>query len=76
VTICGGGWCSNDVNGSHRVGLWKNIRKGCVAFFIYTRFEVVDGSRIRFLYDVRCEDQAFKVVFLKLFSIAVFKDVS
>jgi hypothetical protein len=41
----------------------------------HTRFEVGDGSKIRFWYDVWCGDQALKITFLDLFSIVHFKEV-
>jgi hypothetical protein len=43
-------------------------------FSSHTRFEVGDGSKIRLWYDVWCADQALKVTFLDLFSLAHCKD--
>lgn len=37
-------WCSNEVNGSHGVGLWKYIRRGWATYSSTIRFEVGDGS--------------------------------
>ena len=42
----------------------------------HTRFEVGDDSKIWFWHDVWCMDLAHKVAFLKLFSMARFKDAS
>jgi len=42
------GWCFNEVFGSYGVGLWKNIRRVGRSSLVITRFEVGDGSRIRF----------------------------
>jgi hypothetical protein len=56
------------------VGLWKNIRGDWGEFFTHTRFEVNDGSRIRFWYGVWCGDQVLKVTFLDSFSLARCKD--
>jgi hypothetical protein len=63
-----------DVHGLYRVGLWKNIKRGWGEFSSHTRFEVDDGSKIRF-WHVWCEDQTLKVAFPELFRIAHFKDV-
>lgn len=42
MDACGEGWCSNEVYGPHRVGLWKNIRKDLLKFSINIIFEVGD----------------------------------
>jgi hypothetical protein len=39
-----------------RVGLRKNIRRGWGKFSSHTKFEVGDGSKIRFWPDLWCED--------------------
>jgi hypothetical protein len=51
-----GGWCSLTPTGPHGVGLWKNIRRGWSLFCNHVRFELGDGSRIRFWFDVWCGD--------------------
>jgi hypothetical protein len=43
-----GGWCSREFAGTFGVGLWKFIRKGWETFSRFLRYEVGDGSRIRF----------------------------
>jgi hypothetical protein len=48
--------------------------KGWGEFSSHIRFEVGDGSNIRFLHDVWCGDQALEVAFLNLFSLARCKD--
>jgi hypothetical protein len=40
-----GKWCSSEPVG---VSLWKNIRKGWGKFCNHTKFEVGDGTNIRF----------------------------
>jgi hypothetical protein len=45
-----GRWCSNEPLGSNKVGLLKNIRRGSGMFSSHTRFEVRDGSKIRFFF--------------------------
>jgi len=47
-----GGWCSFDPLGPYGVGLWKNIRRGWRMFSSHIRFELGDGSKIKFLDDV------------------------
>jgi hypothetical protein len=49
-----GGWCSREVAGAFGVGLWKFIRKGWENFSKFLRYEVGDGSRIRFWHDLWC----------------------
>lgn len=36
-SLCGW-WCSNEVNESNGVGLWKNIRRGLGEFSSHNRF--------------------------------------
>jgi hypothetical protein len=45
------GWCSNEAHGTYDVRLWKNI-KSWGGLSSHTKFEVGDGSKIRFLHDV------------------------
>jgi hypothetical protein len=71
-----GGWCSREVAGAFGVGLWKFIRKGWENFSKFLRFEVGDGSRIRFWHDLWCGDSILKEVFPDLFGIARVKDAS
>jgi hypothetical protein len=70
------GWYSFDPSGSHGLGLWKNIRRGCSSVFSHTRFELGDGSRIRFWEDVWCGELALKEAFPILDNLAHVKDVS
>jgi hypothetical protein len=60
----------------YEIGLWKNIRRDWGEFSRFIRFEVSDGSKIIFWYDVWCGDQTLKVAFSELFNIACFKDAS
>jgi hypothetical protein len=68
------GWCSLDPHGSHRVRLWKNIRKGWSLFSSHTRFILGNGSRIRFWDDVWCGEMPLKEAFLGLYDIACDKN--
>jgi hypothetical protein len=56
-----GGWCSNEVHGSYGVSLWKNIRRGWREFSSHTRFEVGDGSKIRFWHDKWYGDRSLRI---------------
>jgi hypothetical protein len=51
-----GGWCSNMVSRSSGVGVWKFSRRGWWDFCRFVRFEVGDGSKIKFWQDVWCGD--------------------
>jgi len=43
-----GGWCSLPVSGPYGVSVWKFIQRGWDNVAKYLRFEVGDGSHIRF----------------------------
>jgi hypothetical protein len=69
-----GGWCSSELVGAYWVSLWKNIRKGWGKFCHHTRFEVGDGSNVKFWHDLWYVDMALKDAFPVLFGIARVKD--
>jgi hypothetical protein len=71
-----GGWCSLEIVGVFRVGLWKNIRKGWEKFLGLSRFEVGDGAMTKFWHDMWCGDTIRKEAFPVLFGIACAKDAS
>lgn len=54
----------------------KHYKRGWGDFSKLVRFEVGDGSRIKFWYDVWCENQTLKVAFMMLFNIAHYKESS
>jgi hypothetical protein len=62
-----GGWCSNEVVGPFRVGLWKNIRRGWGIFLYLSNMRWVTGLRSSF---GLCGDHPLKASFSELFSIA------
>jgi len=55
-------------------GLWKNIRRVWGKFYNHTRFEVDNGSKVRFWHDLWCGDMALRDVFPVLFCIARARD--
>jgi len=65
-----GGWCSLPVTGPFGVYVWKFIRKGWDNVAKFLRFEVGDGSHIRFWHDLWCGDRPLKLGYPTLFSIA------
>uniref|UniRef100_A0A2N9E3N6 Endonuclease/exonuclease/phosphatase domain-containing protein n=1 Tax=Fagus sylvatica TaxID=28930 RepID=A0A2N9E3N6_FAGSY len=56
-------WISATIPGSYGVGLWKNIRKDWAHFARYLRFEVRDGTQIKFWNDSWCEIGPLKEAF-------------
>jgi hypothetical protein len=71
-----GGWRFGDVSGSHGVELWKDISIGWQLFKSHIRFDLGDGTKIRFWEDVWSGDRPLKVAFPRLFNIANFKEAS
>ena len=65
-----GGWCSKIPTGPYGVGLWKFIHSGWDKFSRMLKFEVGDGSRIRFWPNVWCIDGSLKDVYPELFCLA------
>jgi hypothetical protein len=58
------------------VSLWKNIRRGWGKFCSnnHTRFEVKDGSKVRFWHELWCEDMTLNDAFPVSFGIACAND--
>lgn len=54
----------------------KNIMRGWGEFSCHIRFEVGNGSKIRFWHDLWFGDQTLNVAFPKFFKISCFKDAS
>jgi hypothetical protein len=61
--------CTKQVERPFGVGVWKHIRRGWKFFSKFIKFEVGDGTQIRFWQDVWCGDQPFKESFPVLFRI-------
>lgn len=49
--------------------------EGLGKFSSHTRFEVIDGSKVRFWHDMWCEDMALKEAYPDLYGIACTNDV-
>jgi hypothetical protein len=56
------------------MSLWKHIRHGWEQFFSHIKFDVGQGTRIRFLLDLWCGEDALSMAFPLLFRIARCKD--
>ncbi|RVX23503.1 putative ribonuclease H protein [Vitis vinifera] len=68
------GWCSKGVRDRCGVGVWKAIRNGWENFRIHSRFIVGDGTRVKFLKDLWCENQSLEDVFPNLFNLTINKE--
>jgi hypothetical protein len=51
-----GDWCSKEIVGPFGVGVWTHIKWGWGVFLSFRRYEVGDGSKIRFWYNLWCGD--------------------
>ncbi len=71
-----GGWVTKVPIEPYGVGLWKFIRSRWNKFSRYLKFEVANGSRIRFGDDVWCIGEPLKEAFPELYCIAHIKDVA
>uniref|UniRef100_A0A2N9F8V6 Reverse transcriptase zinc-binding domain-containing protein n=1 Tax=Fagus sylvatica TaxID=28930 RepID=A0A2N9F8V6_FAGSY len=69
-----GGWASKMPTGTYGVGLWKFIRSGWNKFSRILKYEVGDGTRIRFWDDVWCIDSPLKSAYPELYRITRAKD--
>ncbi|XP_062156716.1 uncharacterized protein LOC133864405 [Alnus glutinosa] len=67
-----GGWSSLLVTGSYGVSVWKFIRRGWDNVAKYLRFEVSEGSHIRFWHDLWCGNRPLKLCYPASYSIARF----
>ena len=63
-----------EVHELYGVGVMEKIRRGWWGFFSYTRFEVGDGSKIKFWHNTSCKDQALEEAIIDLYSIACAND--
>ena len=71
-----GGWCTKSMFGAYGVCLWKFIRSVWRNFSKFIRYEVGDGTRVKFWDDVWCRDCPLKETFLDLYNISRTRDAS
>ncbi|XP_030958853.1 uncharacterized protein LOC115980776 [Quercus lobata] len=71
-----GGWCTKSVSEAYGVCLWKFIRSGWGNFSKFIRYEVGDGTRVKFWDDVWYRDRPLKEAFLDLYNISKTRDAS
>ena len=65
-----GGWSSREVPSSYGVSLWKYRRHGGNSFSRFLKFDIGDGTQVKFWYDLWCGDYPLKVEFPEFFGIA------
>lgn len=56
----GAGWCAKPAIGTYGVSLWKFIQQGGIKFSQCTKFEVGDGTRVKFWLDAWRDDSPLK----------------
>jgi hypothetical protein len=71
-----GGWHLGVISGSHGMGLWKFICMGWQNFRRFFKYDVGEGSKIRFWDDIWCGERALKEEYPGLFSITRLKEAS
>ena len=70
----GVGWCTKPMTGTYGVSVWKSIRSGWMDFSKFLRFDVGDGTKVKFWEDEWCRDCALKVAYLELYGISLTKE--
>ena len=71
-----GGWCTKSMSGTYAICLWKFIRSGWWNFSKFIRYEVGDGTRVKFWDNVWRRDCPLKEAFLDLYNISRTRDAS
>ena len=64
------------MNGSHGVGLWKNISQEWPSFSHHILYDIGDGSRVKFWQDRRCGETSLAVSYPDLFRFCRNKEAS
>ena len=64
------------MSGAYGVCLWKFIWSGWWNFSKFIRYEVGDGTRVKFWDDVWCRDRPLKEAFPDLYNISRTRDAS
>ena len=65
-----GGWCTKKVTNAYGVSLWRFIRGGWLNFSKLLRYDVGDGTRVKFWQHVWCGDCTLKKAFPYLFCVS------
>ena len=63
------------MSGAYGVCMWKSIRRGWLNFSKFLRYDVGDGTRVKFWVDVRCRGHHLKEAFPDLYNISRTRDV-
>ena len=71
-----GGWCTQSMSGAYGVCMWKSIRRGWLNFSKFLRYDVGDGTCVKFWANVWCGDSPLKEAFLDLYNISRRRDAS
>ena len=71
-----GGWCTKKVTNAYGVSLWRFIRGGWLNFSKLLRYDVGDGTRVKFWQHVWCGDCTLKKAFPYLFCVSRARDSS
>lgn len=69
------GWCYNVVSRSHKVRLWKHIKRSWDIYVSKRHFTVGNGKNVKFWHDILCGDKALKETYPQVFSLARLKEV-
>ncbi|XP_077249126.1 uncharacterized protein LOC143888564 [Tasmannia lanceolata] len=68
------GWESKDEYKKKGLTAWRDILKLACSFNLKVRFRVYGGDRIKFWSDVWCEDEQLRILFPRLYRVAVNKE--
>ncbi|GFZ14619.1 hypothetical protein Acr_24g0008090 [Actinidia rufa] len=71
-----GDWRTKDIAQPHGTGLWKGIMKVWGDFYPQVKYQLGNGSRIRFWHDDWCYQMPLRARFLDLFALASDQDAS
>ncbi|XP_077237084.1 uncharacterized protein LOC143878723 [Tasmannia lanceolata] len=69
-----GGWESKDEYKKKGLTAWRDILKLACSFNLKVRFRVYGGDRIKFWSDVWCEEEQLRILFPRLYRVAVNKE--
>ena len=64
------------MSGAYGVCMWTSIRSGWLNFSKFLRYDVGDGTRVKFWDDMWCRDRSLKEAFPELYNISRTRDAS